>query len=87
MDMTRIPVAIREVLGIQVEHRHNAYLSCRIEQDHGGIKQRYYPMLGFGAFPSAQRFCRTFEEVRQYFRPRCKRKQVVSPPLAFDSSL
>jgi hypothetical protein len=26
----------------------------------------------------AQRFCRTFEEVRQYFRPRRKRKPFVS---------
>jgi transposase-like protein len=50
----------------------------RIEQDHRGVKQRYYPMLGFGAFPSAQRFCRAFEEVRQYFRPARKRKQFVS---------
>jgi len=74
------PRAIREVLGIEVEHRDNAYLNRRIEQDHRGIKQRYDPMLGFGAFPSAQRFCRAFEEVRQYFRPRRKRKRFVSLP-------
>jgi transposase-like protein len=43
-----------------------------------GVKQRYYPMLGFGAFRSAQRFCQAFEEVRQYFRPRRKRKQIIS---------
>src|SRR5215831_12509727 len=48
------------------------------EQDHRGVKQRYYPMLGFGAFPSAKRFCQAFEEVRQYFPPRRKRKQVIS---------
>ena len=72
------PRAIREVLGCQVEHRCSAYLNRRIEQDHRGVKQRYYPMLGFGAFPSAKRFCRAFEEVRQYFRPRRKRKQVIS---------
>jgi hypothetical protein len=41
-------------------------------------KQRYDPMLGFGVFPSAQRFCRAFEEVRQYFRPRRQRKPFVS---------
>ena len=68
------PRAIREVLGRRVEHRCNAYLNRRIEQDHRGVKQRYYPMLGFGAFHSAQRFCRAFEEVRQYFRPRRKTK-------------
>src|ERR1700710_1941265 len=72
------PRAIHEVLGPKVKHRCSAYLNRRIEQDHRGIKQRYYPMLGFGAFPSAQRFCRAFEEVRQYFRPRRKRKQFVS---------
>jgi putative transposase len=74
------PRAIREVLGTAVEHRNNAYLNRRIEQDHRGIKQRSYPMLGLGAFASAQRFCHTFEEVRQYFRPRRKRKQFVSLP-------
>ncbi len=72
------PRAIREVLGRNVEHRCSAYLNRRIEQDHRGIKQRYYPMLGFGAFHSAQRFCRAFEEMRQYFRPRRRRKQFVS---------
>jgi putative transposase len=61
-----------------VDHRDNAYLNRRIEQDHRGIKQRYYPMLGFGAYHSAQRFCSAFDEVRQYFRPRRKRKQFVS---------
>ena len=72
------PRAIREILGKAVEHRDNAYLNRRIEQDHRGIKQRYYPMLGFSAFASARGFCRVFEEIRQYFRPRQKRKQFVS---------
>jgi putative transposase len=72
------PRAIREVLGPKVEHRCSAYLNRRIEQDHRAVKQRYYPMLGFGGFRSAQRFCRAFEEVRQYFRPRHKQKQVSS---------
>src|SRR5262245_46580788 len=66
------PRAIRETLGPKVKHRCNAYLNRRIERDHRGIKQRYYPMLGFGEFHSAQRFCRAFEELRQYFRPRRK---------------
>src|SRR3982751_727630 len=74
------PRAIQKVLGTEVEHRDNAYLNRRIEQDHRGVKQRYYPMLGFGAFPSARRFCCVFEEVRQYFRPRRRRKQFVSLP-------
>jgi putative transposase len=72
------PRAIREVLGHNVEHRCSAFLNRRIEQDHRGVKQRYYPMLGFGAFDSAQRFCRAFEEMRQYFRPRRKQNEVIS---------
>jgi putative transposase len=72
------PRAIREALGHKVEHRCSAFLNRRIEQDHRGVKQRYYPILGFGAFHSAQRFCCAFEEMRQYFRPRRKRKQFVS---------
>ena len=72
------PRAIHEVLGPDVEHRSSAYLNRPIERDHRSIKQRYYPMLGFGEFRSAQRFCRAFEEVRQYFRPRRKPKEVIS---------
>ena len=72
------PRAIRETLGPDVNHRCSAYLNRRIERDHRGVKQRYYPMLGFGALTSAQRFCRAFEEVRQYFRPRRKQSQVIS---------
>ncbi len=72
------PRAIREVLGPKVEHRCSAYLNRRIERDHRGVKQRYYPMLGFGALRSAQRFCRAFEELRHYLRPRRKQKQSIS---------
>jgi transposase-like protein len=72
------PRAVREILGRNVEHRDNAYLNRRIEQDHRGIKQRYYPMLEFGVFPSAQRFCSAFDEVQQYFHPRRRHKQFVS---------
>jgi hypothetical protein len=35
-------------------------------------------MLGFGAFVSAQRFRRAFEEVRQHFRCRRKQNEVIS---------
>jgi transposase-like protein len=72
------PRAVPEALGSDVEHRDNAYLNRCIEQGHRGVKQRYYPMLGLGAFSSARRFCGAFEEVRPYFRPRRKRKQFVS---------
>jgi transposase-like protein len=62
------PRAIRETLGDDVAHRCSRYLNNRTEQDHRGIKQRYYPMRGFGSVASAARFCPAFEEQRQYFR-------------------
>jgi len=62
------PRAIRETLGSGVTHRCSRYKNNQIEQDHRAIKQRYYPMRGFGAFASAARFCLAFEEQRQYFR-------------------
>jgi len=62
------PRAIRETLGPGVRHRTSRYMNNRIEQDHRGVKQRYYPMRGFGSFVSAARFCPAFEEQRQYFR-------------------
>src|SRR3954447_23949716 len=64
------PRAIRETLGEEVLHRCNPYLNNRIEQDPRGIKQRYYPMRGFGNLDAAKRFCRAFDEQRQYFRMR-----------------
>ncbi len=62
------PRAIRETLGDGVTHRMSRYKNNRIEQDHRGIKQRYYPLRGFGSFAAAARFCSAFEEQRQYFR-------------------
>jgi hypothetical protein len=61
-----------------VLHRTHRYLNNRLEQDHRGSKQRYYPMRGFGSVASAARFCRTFDEVRQFFRMRTTMKQKVS---------
>lgn len=74
------PRAIRRVLGRKVEHRTSRYLNNRMEQDHRGIKQRYYPMRGFGSFESASRFCSAFDEQRDYFRYRAKPKEAI--PLA-----
>jgi putative transposase len=71
------PRAIRETLGSDVLHRTNRYLNNRLEQDPRGIKQRYYPMRGFGSVPSASRFCLAFDEVRQFFRVRTTMKQKV----------
>ena len=72
------PRAIRETLGSEVLHRTNRYLNNRLEQDHRGIKQRYYPMRGFGSVASASRFCHAFDEVRQFFRVCTMMKQQVS---------
>jgi len=72
------PRAIRGILGSQVIHRCNRYLNNRIEQDHRGIKQRYYPLRGFGNVESAARFCRAFDEVRNYLRPRHTMGESVS---------
>ena len=62
--------AIRWILGRKVAHRCSQYLNNRIEQDHRAVKQRSYPMRGFGRFASAARFCSAFDELRQYFRVR-----------------
>jgi len=62
------PRAIHEILGDGTTHRRSRYKNNRIEQDHRGLKQRYYPMRGFGSFDSAARCCSAFEEQRQYFR-------------------
>ena len=72
------PRAIRETLGKEVLHRCSPYLNSRLEQDHRGIKQRYYPMQGFGSLESATRFCHAFEEIRYWFRPRQRMTQAVS---------
>jgi transposase-like protein len=75
---TSYPRAIRETLGSNVEHRTNKYLNTRLEQDHRGIKQRYYPMRGFGTVEAAARFCCAFDELRNYLRPRRTIGEVVS---------
>ena len=62
--------AIRWILGRKVLHRTNQYLNNLTEQSHRAVKQLYYPMLGFGSFQSASRFCLAFDELRQYFRVR-----------------
>jgi putative transposase len=71
------PRAIRETLGSDVLHRTNRSLNNRLEQDHRGIKQRYYPMRGFGSVASASRSCLAFDEVRQFCRFRTTMKQQV----------
>jgi putative transposase len=72
------PRAICETIGNNVQHRTNKYLNNQLEQDHRGIKQRYYPMHGFGNFQAAARFCSAFDELRQYLRFRQSMGERVS---------
>jgi putative transposase len=67
-------------MGSEVEHRTNKYLNNRLEQDHRGIKQRSYPMHGFGTVEAAARFCCAFDELRNYFRSRRTMGELISLP-------
>ena len=64
---TSYPKAIAEELGTDVDHRTSQYKNNVMEQDHRGIKGRY--LRGFKAFDSADRFCRAFDEIRNFLRP------------------
>jgi transposase-like protein len=64
------PRAIRTELGKAVRHRTSRYLNNRLEQDHRGIKGRYRSMRGFNCPRSASRFCRAYDELRNFLRPR-----------------
>jgi transposase-like protein len=70
--------AIKVALGAAVRHRTNRYLNNHLEQDHRGIKQRIRPMGGFKRVESANRFCRVYDEVRDFLRPRSYRNEVIS---------
>ena len=74
------PRAVRWILGRKVRHRTTQYLNNFMEQDHRAVKQRYYPMRGFGSFAAAARLCSAFDELLQYFRWR--RGRGDSMPLA-----
>jgi putative transposase len=72
------PRAIRSELGRHVKHRTSRYLTNRLEQDHRGIKGRYRPMRGFKCVRSAMRFCRGYDELRNFLRPASPRHQPIS---------
>ena len=72
------PAAIRSELGDAVRHRTNVYLNNRLEQDHRGIKDRCRSMRGFKSLTSAGRFCRAFDELRNFLRVRSFHRQHVS---------
>jgi transposase-like protein len=70
--------AIRWIIRRKALHRTTQCLNNHTEQSHRAVKQRYYPMLGFGSFESAARFCSAFDELRQYFRVRRRGEGQVS---------
>src|SRR4030095_6442656 len=63
-----------ERTGTMFNRRTNRYLN-HLEQDHRGIKQRTHSMCGFKSFMSAERFCRVYDEVRDFFRARSRRNE------------
>lgn len=75
---TPYPRAIQEILGKRMKPCVISCLGNPIEEDHRGIKQRYYPTLAFKAQKTAVVFCRAYGEVRNYFRPKQKMGQEVS---------
>src|SRR4051812_49968352 len=71
------PRAIRSVLGRRVVHRTSAYKNNRLEQDHRGVKGRIRCMRGFKSVASAERFCRSYDELRNFLRLRTRHNQPV----------
>jgi putative transposase len=71
------PRAIRTVLGRRVVHRTSAHKNNGLEQDHRGVKGRTRCMRGFKSFASAERFCRSHDELRDFLRPRTRHNQPV----------
>src|SRR3712207_2284135 len=71
------PRAIRTVLGRHVVHRTSAYKNNGLEQDHRGVKGRTRFMRGFKSFASAEWFCRSYDELRNFLRLRTRHNQPV----------
>jgi putative transposase len=71
------PRAIRSTLGRHVAHRTSAHKNNRLEQDHRGVKGRTRCMRGFKSFASAERFCRSYDELRNFLRLRTRHNQHI----------
>ena len=71
------PRAIRSTLGRRVVHRTSAYKNNGLEQDHRGIKGRTRCMRGFKSFVAAERFCRSYDELRDLLRPCTRHNQSI----------
>ncbi|WP_328702509.1 IS6 family transposase [Belnapia arida] len=71
------PQAFRTVMGRRVVHRTSAYKNNQLEQGHRGVKGRIRCMRGFKSFGSAERFCRSHDELRNFLRLRICHNQHV----------
>ena len=71
------PRAIRSTLGRRVVHRTSAFKNNGLEQDHRGVKGRIRCMRGFKSFASAERFCRSHDELRDFLRLRTRHNEHV----------
>lgn len=69
------PRAIRATLGRRVAHRTSRHKNNGLEQDRRGVKGRIRCMRGFKSFASAERFCRSHDELRNFLRPRTRHNQ------------
>jgi transposase-like protein len=72
------PRAIRSTLGRRVVHRTSACRNNGLEQDHRGVRGRTRCMRGFKSFAAAERFCRGYDELCDFRRPRTRHNQPVS---------
>ncbi|MFP5517267.1 MAG: IS6 family transposase [Alphaproteobacteria bacterium] len=71
------PPALEKVFGDDIEHRTSKFKNNHLEQDHRGVKGRTRSMRGFKSFIGAHRFCRAYDEVRNFLRPATWRNQYV----------
>ena len=69
------PRASRSTLGKRATHRTSACMNNRLEQDHRGIKGRIRCVRGLKSFASAERFCRSYDELRNHLHPRVRHNQ------------
>ncbi|MBL6082546.1 DDE-type integrase/transposase/recombinase [Belnapia sp. T18] len=69
---------MRSTLGRRVVHRNSAYKNSRLEQDHRGLKGSIRCMHGFRSFASAERFCRSYDELRHFLRLQTRHNQHVT---------
>jgi transposase-like protein len=71
------PRAIHSTLSRRVVHWTSAYKNNGLEQDHRGARGHTRCLRGFKSFAAAERFCRSYDELRDFFRLRTRHNQSV----------